>query len=202
MSKFIKDFDGFVNEENSFIDSIGSVFSNLGQGFTDTIKKKITAAMLSRLGIKEDGVFTVFVQEFVDEIPIKDYPMFLTGDFDMKYWAPKIVNSFMGFISREGLDPLIEKMGFEKTGWIASTLRETLQNEMKKEKFEKGLINFLLSFSGEGMGDEINKSLSTGDREKISSSLYDVAKKQSTESDKSSGGSLDNILSVFGATKK
>ena len=201
MSKFIKDFDGFVNEENSFIDSIGSVFSNLGQGFTDTIKKKITAAMLSRLGIKEDGVFTVFVQEFVDEIPIKDYPMFLTGDFDMKYWAPKIVNSFMGFISREGLDPLIEKMGFEKTGWIASTLRETLQNEMKKEKFEKGLINFLLSFSGEGMGDEINKSLSTGDREKISSSLYDVAKKQSTESDKSSG-SLDNILSVFGATKK
>lgn len=93
-------------------------------------------------------------------------------------------------------------MGFEKTGWIASTLRETLQNRMKRENFEKGLMNFLLSFSGEGMGDEINKSLSADDREKISSSLYDVAKKQSKETDKSSSGALDNILSVFGATKK
>jgi hypothetical protein len=75
---------------------------------------------------------------------------------------------------------------------------------MKKEKFEENLVKLLTSLSGEGMGDEINKSLTPDQREKISGSLYDVAKKQTQQDtkDSSSGGALDSILSVFGASKK
>jgi hypothetical protein len=207
MSKFIKDFDGFLNEdkiEESILDTITSAFTSLGKGITDTIKQKVAAAMLAKLGIKEDSVWSVFIQEFVDEIPLSDYPLFLKGDFDMKYWAPKIVKSFSAFLMREGLDNLAAKMGFDNKGWIYSTLRETLENEMKKEKFEENLVKLLTSLSGEGMGDEINKSLTPDQREKISGSLYDVAKKQTQQDtkDSSSGGALDSILSVFGASKK
>ncbi len=207
MSKFIKDFDGFLNEdkiEESILDTITSAFTSLGSGLTDVIKQKIAAAMLAKLGIKEDSVWSVFVQEFVDKIPLKDYPLFLKGDFDMKYWAPKIADSFISFLMRKGIDNLATQMGFDNKGWIYETLRETLENEMEKEKFKQKITELLVTISGKGMGDDINKSLTPDQREKISGSLYDIAKKQSQvdTKDKSSGGALDSILSVFGASKK
>jgi hypothetical protein len=177
MSKIKKLEEFELNEDfslsnigNSIMGLVGKALPVLGGGFVKTIKQKITAIILEKVGIKEKSTLSVLVQEFVDQIPPADLPGILTGEkANAEYLAPKMAAFLQEFIQRKGLDSLAEQMGIETTGWLYSTIRESIQGEIGKEKLTKLFLSLFGSMPH--VGSTAINSLDPADKGKFSDAL-------------------------------
>lgn len=160
MSKIIKDFNSFsaenTNEAFEWSD-LGNMFSGIvgfaGEGLRKTIKQKVAASLMERLGIEENSTLSVLVQEVVDQIPVKDYPALFTGEkANVEYLAPLMSKTLQEFIQRKGIDTLAQQLGIKTNGWLYSTLREGLQSENGRKIMEDMLIS---AFGGKGADGSI-----------------------------------------------
>ena len=140
--KKLKDFS--LNEDFSLSGLLSSVLPSLGQGFIKTLKQKIVGSLLDKFGILEDSTLSVLVQEFVDTIPVADIPKIITGDnVNVEYFAPKLAEFVQDTVQRKGLDTIAKGIGIDPTGWIYSTIRNTIQGQMGKEKLTKFFLEVL-----------------------------------------------------------
>ena len=154
MSKIIKDFDSFSaeNTNESFEwNDLGNFFSGIlgfaGEGLRKTIKQKVAASLMEKIGVEENSTLSVLIQEVVDQIPVKDYPALFTGEkANVEYLAPLMSKTIQEFIQRKGIDTLAQQMGIKVNGWLYSTLREGLQSENGRKIIEDMLIS---AFGGE-----------------------------------------------------
>lgn len=199
MSRAVKNFDSF-SEENRInemwgIDDIkgmlGKVIPTLGEGFTKTLKQKLAATLMKKFGILEKSDLSAVVQEIVDAVPVADIPDIISGNkTDSNYWAPIVAQAIQEFIQRKGLDPLFEKIGIDPNGWIASTIRESMQTQLGKDKL-KNMI--LFAFNGAvGVGkDAVSLGSSTLD------SLDPEHKDQLTSAFSKAAGQVRPTYSTF-----
>lgn len=205
----VKKFEEFssVNEEFSF-DSLknflGGLLPSLGSGFTKTLKQKLAAVILEKFGIEENSELSIIVQEFVDQIPPTDIPGIISGEkATPEYFAPRMAGFVQEYVQRKGLDTIATKLGIKPTGWIYSTLRETLQEQIGKERLTKFFLQLFGSETA-GIGKEALMGLDPKSKEMFSSALYQRAgqgyskpsgiKQQQTGS-KSSWGGFEDFFS-------
>lgn len=205
----VKKFEEFssVNEEFSLggvKDFLGGLLPSLGSGFTKTLKQKLAAVILEKFGIEENSELSVIVQEFVDQIPPTDIPGIISGEkATPEYFAPRMAGFVQEYVQRKGLDNIAAKIGINTTGWIYSTLRETLQDQIGKEKLTK---LFLELFGAETsvIGKEALMGLDPKSKEMFSSALNQRASqgyykssgiKQTSSGSKSDFGGLGDFFS-------
>jgi hypothetical protein len=184
MSRIIKDLNSFsheseLNEEFNWGNALSSVMGIAGTGFQKTIKEKIAAVILEKIGILEDTILSQIVQEVVDQIPFKDYPAILTGEkANVEYLAPKMTQAITEFFERRGLDPIAQQIGIDPKGWLYSTIRNGLQSPQGKEKLKSFFIE---AFGGKDAKGSVARDafsdLPKADKDKISD---EVEKKLST----------------------
>jgi len=172
----VKKFEEFssVNEEFS-LDSVknflGGLLPSLGSGFTKTLKQKLAAVILEKFGIEENSELSVIVQEFVDQIPPTDIPGIISGEkATPEYFAPRMAGFVQEYVQRKGLDNIAAKLGISTTGWIYSTLRETLQEQIGKEKLTKFFLD-LFGAETSVIGKEALMGLDPKSKEMFSSAI-------------------------------
>jgi hypothetical protein len=210
MSRIIKDFDSFSEEETNeafqFSDLSG-FFNGLlgfaGEGLRKTIKQKLAAKLMEQLGVEENSNMSVIVQEVIDQIPINDYPKLLTGEkANVEYLAPMMAKALQEFIQRKGLDTLATQMGIKPNGWLYSTLREGLQSEKGKAIIEHALIDAFGGKDAKGsVGMDALASLNPSDKAQLSNIAKNKAaqfygKSSSTPQSSNNKGAMD-YLSTF-----
>jgi hypothetical protein len=173
-----------INESNWF----SSLLSKTYTGFTDVIKGKVVAFLLNFLGIGEGSIFSKLVQNFVEQIPLSDYPkIFFKKKVDSKYLSPKAAKATVEFLSEVGLDGVAEKLGIDPKGYIYRTISEMISNEVSRNKFQENLEIFYfnvfnsLSFSDGKFGN----TFSSNEKNKIGSELQKAARKKAEETGKS-----------------
>ena len=212
MSKIIKDFDSFskeqVNEEfslKSVGDFLGGIASFAGAGLTKTIKQKIAASLMEKLGVEENSLFSTIIQEVVDKIEVKDYPGLFTGEnANVEYLAPRMAKAIQELIQRKGLDGVAQQIGLKTDGLLYSTIREGIQDSIQSGKGEKIIEDMIIAaFGGKNAkGSVARDAISSLDpREK--SQLTDAVKKNAdkfygkTDSKQSEEGFGDYISSFW-----
>lgn len=184
-----------INEGfEDFLGYIGGGLGSIATSISDVFKAKVTAYLLSMLGIKEESIFSKLVQNFVEQIPVKDYfVILLQGKAKAGYLAPKAADATMEFLVEIGLDGIAEKLGIDPKGLVYRTIAELFSNEMKREKFRRSLENFYLeAFTGfeAPSKDELSKDLTPFERSKMEK----VLKPQGVNTEKS-GNVVDDFLS-------
>lgn len=186
MSKIIKDFDSFsaenTNEAFEWSD-LGNMFSGIvgfaGEGLRKTIKQKVAASLMERLGIEENSTLSVLIQEVVDQIPVKDYPALFTGEkANVEYLAPLMSKTLQEFIQRKGIDTLAQQLGITTNGWLYSTLREGLQSENGRKIMEDMLIS---AFGGKGAKGSIARDAISDLDPRSKGELADVIKNKASQ---------------------
>lgn len=205
MTKIVK-LDEFqhVNEELSMGELLfGKVIPFMGEGFIKTLKQKIAAILMEKIGILEDSKFSIIVQELVDAIPAKDIPGLITGEkANAEYLAPKLAQACQEYIQRKGLDSLFEPFGIDPNGWLASTVREGLQSEIGQEKLEAFFISAL---GGEKLLTGALSKLDPKDKDAVNSALVQQAAKmyptkvEGKGSTSGSGTQSPGIMDTLGA---
>jgi hypothetical protein len=169
MSRIQKLKDYKINEEFNWSGVLSSVFPMLGGAFQDTIKTKITAALMEKIGLAEGSLLSAFVQEFVAEIPVGDYPSILSGDnMNGDYWAPKLSDFARRFVERKGIDTIAEKMGIKPNGLASAYFRNLL---LSKEGQDKLTSMFAQILGSSHIGKEALSNLSSSDKTKLSDVL-------------------------------
>jgi hypothetical protein len=216
MSRIIKDFNSFkesqVNEEFQWSD-VGNFFSGIlgfaGEGLRKTIKQKVAASLMERLGVEENSIFSTIIQEVVDQIPVKDYPELFTGEkANVEYLAPMMSKAIQELIQRKGIDGIAQQLGLKTDGWLFSTIREGLQSEKGRENIEAMLI---AAFGGkDARGSVARDAISTLDpRDK--DKLADVVKQRADkfygkpgekEEDKGFGDYISSFWNVLTGNKQ
>jgi hypothetical protein len=184
-----------MNEDlKDFFGSIGSGFSSIATSIGDVFKAKVTAYLLSMLGINEDSIFSKLVQNFIEQIPVTDYFIIIfQGKAKAGYLAPKAADATMEFLVEMGLDGIAEKLGIDNKGLIYKTISELFSNQVKREQFRKSLEKFYLeAFTGfqPESQDQFAKNLTPSERSKMESALQS----KSGQSEKS-GNMVDDFLS-------
>lgn len=184
-----------INEGfEDFLNYIGGGLGSIATSISDVFKAKVTAYLLSMLGIKEESIFSKLVQNFIEQIPVKDYfVILLQGKAKAGYLAPKAADATMEFLVEIGLDGIAEKLGIDTKGLIYRTIAELFSNEVKREKFRKSLEKFYLeAFTGfqSPTEDELSKDLTPLERSKMEK----VLKPQGLGTGKS-GNVIDDFLS-------
>lgn len=183
MSRIIKDFDSFskesVNEDFKW-DDVGNFFSGIlgfaGEGLKKTIKQKVAASLMEKLGVEENSTLSVLIQEVVDQIPVKDYPDLFTGEkANVEYLAPLMSKTIQEFIQRKGIDTLAQQLGIKVNGWLYSTLREGLQSEKGREILENMLIS---AFGGKDAKGSVARDAIASLDPKDKAQLTDVVRKK------------------------
>jgi hypothetical protein len=213
MSK-LKKFEDFSssseNIQESLFDDLGGMLGKvipfLGTGLTKTIKQKISAALLEKIGIKENSTFSTIIQEVVDSIELKEMPGLLTGEnANADFLAPRLAQAVQEYIQRKGLDSLVVPLGIEPNGWMYSTIRESLQGELGKEK----LTNlFLGALGSDSIGAEALSKLDPNSKDQLKDTLAQKLAKEypykgsgtnssSTTGSESKGGFFDTLSSVW-----
>lgn len=182
----------------------GKVLPFLGEGFIKTLKQKIAAILMEKIGILEDSKFSIIIQELVDSIPAKDLPGLITGEkANAEYLAPKLAQACQEYIQRKGLDSLFEPFGINPNGWLASTIREGIQSEIGQERLEAFFISAL---GGERLLTGALAKLDPEDRKAVDSALVQqAAKSYPTQIKKASGqgntgsglGVMDTLSSIW-----
>lgn len=221
----VKSFEDFsfedrVNEDNSVWDDItgflGRIIPSLGEGFTRTIKQKVSAAIIEKIGVREDTTLSALVQEIVASIPVADLPGIITGSkANAEYLAPLLAEATQNFIQRKGLENLMQPLGAEPNGWLVATIRNSIQGEIGKDRLEKMYAELLGS---ESLTPSVMSKFSDEEKQKLSGDLAQQAMRaypttakglQSTpgqgSTDKRTGDfeSLTNFFSgMFGGEKK
>ena len=201
MSRIIKDFDSFSNNpvnEDFSLGKLGDIFGGLlnfaGEGLKRTIKQKVAAGLMEKLGIAENSTLSVLIQEVIEKIELKDYPDLLTGEkANVEYFAPLMAKAIQEFIQRKGIDTLASELGIKPNGWLYSTIREGLLSEKGKAAIESTLVS---AFGGRDASGSIARdaisNLDQKDKLKISDALGKKIKEihgESTSPDMTSGKS-------------
>jgi hypothetical protein len=199
MSSIITPFSEFEPEENlNESNWFSSLISKTWTGFTDVITTKVAAYLLKFLGIGETSIFSKLVQNFVEQIPLSDYPkIFFKKKADSKYLAPKAADATIEFLTDVGLDGVAEKLGIEPTGYIYRTINEMISNETKRKGFRENLEVFYLNlFSSLSFSDgKFGNTFSSSEKNKIGSEIQKAARKQVEETGKSKiEGSAEALL--------
>lgn len=180
MPNRIKKLDEYkVNEDFDIGSILSSVFPILGGAFADTIKGKITAALLEKIGLVEGSLLSTFFQEFVIEIPVGDYPRILSGDSDANYWAPKLSDFARRFIERKGIDTIAEKMGIKPTGLAFTYFRNIF---LSKEGQDKLTAFFASVIGASDIGGEALKNLNPSEKSKLADIISKRMEKQGSVS--------------------
>jgi hypothetical protein len=183
-----------ISEEWDFLGSVKSGLSSITSSIGDVFKAKVTAYLLSMLGIKEESIFSRLVQNFVEQIPVTDYFVILfQGKAKAGYLAPKAADATMEFLVEMGLDGIAEKLGIDNKGLVYRTIAELFSNQVKREEFRKKLEQFYLeAFTGfqPESEDEFSKNLSPLERSKMESALRNKSDNQGK-----SGNVVDDFLS-------
>ena len=185
---------------------LGKVIPFLGTGLTKTIKQKISASLLEKIGVKENSVFSTIIQEVVDSIELKEMPGLLTGDnANADFLAPRLAQAVQEYIQRKGLDSLVVPLGVNPNGWMYSTIREGLQGELGKEK----LTSFFLGALGsDSIGAEALSKLDPSSKDQLKDTLAQKLAKEypyknsrtgssGSKSSGSGGGFFDTLSSVW-----
>lgn len=205
MSSIIKNFDDFQNEKGlDESNMFSSLFSKATTAVTDVITTKITAYLLNLLGISEKSIFSTLVQEFIEQIPIKDYiTVFFGRKVDSNYLAPKAADATMEFLTREGFDGIAKNLGIEEDGFIYRTITEMISNEVKSKEFREKLEKFYFeAFNTFGFGGEFIDTFSRTEKTKVANEFQKLASKQAEEIKGSSSqdqnqGYADNLINSF-----
>jgi hypothetical protein len=200
----IKKFEDFpydpspINE--GFLDDVtgimGKIIPFLGTGFIKTIKQKLAATLLEKLGILENTAASTIVQELVDSIEVKEMPGLLTGEnANAEFLAPRLAQAVQEYIQRKGFDSLYTPFGIDPNGWLASTIREGFQEELGKEK----LTNFFLKVLGsEPIGKDLISKLDSKNKDKFKDALsQQLAKEYPTKVKSSSGSGFMSSMGSF-----
>jgi hypothetical protein len=173
LKKFEDFSSGSENIQESLFDDLGGMLGKvipfLGTGLTKTIKQKITASLLEKIGVKENSTFSTIIQEVVDSIELKEMPGLLTGEnANADFLAPRLAQAVQEYIQRKGLDSLVVPLGVDPNGWMYSTIRESLQGELGKEK----LTNFFLGALGsDSIGAEALSKLDPNSKDQLKDTL-------------------------------
>jgi hypothetical protein len=182
MTRIVKDFDSFYNEEPIHEDFdimglLGKTIGYLGDGFIDTIKQKFAAMLMEKLGIREKSIASEFVQQVVSSIDMKEWPGILSGENDnKKFFIPKIAEAIQYTLERKGFEGIANSIGLESEGLIMRTLINTIQNKATgKAKIEKFLFDL---FGDENVGGNIISSLDSKDKQQFSDALSKAASKK------------------------
>jgi hypothetical protein len=179
----VKSFEDFSSKgsriDESIFDDILGMFGKLlpvaGEGFIRTIKQKISAAIIEKIGVKENSMLSGFVQEVVASIPVKDIPGIITGSkTNTEYLVPLLAESTQNFIQRKGLEQLLEPLGAEPNGWLVATIRNAIQGEIGKKNLEKMFTSLL---GAEPFSNSVMDKFSPEEKEQLSGSLAQQAMK-------------------------
>jgi hypothetical protein len=201
----IKKFEDFPYNQESvnegFLDDVTSIIGKmvpfLGTGFIKTIKQKLAATLLEKLGIMENTAASTIIQELVDAIEVKEMPGLLTGEnANAEFLAPRLAQAVQEYIQRKGFDSLYVPFGIDPNGWLASTIREGFQEEVGKERLTKF---FLKALGGEPIGKELVNKLDPKDKNQIKDALSrQLAKEYPTKSKSGSeSGFMDTVGSIW-----
>jgi|JI10StandDraft_1071094.scaffolds.fasta_scaffold00207_13 hypothetical protein len=182
MTRIVKDFDSFSNEEQIHEDFdvmglLGKTIGYLGDGFIDTIKQKFVAMLMEKLGIREKSIASEFLQQVVSSIDMKEWPGILSGDNrNMKFFIPKIAEAIQFTLERKGFEGITDSIGLEPNGLIVRTIVNTIQDKATgKERIEKFLFDL---FGEENVGGNLISSLDKKDKQQFSDALSKVAGKR------------------------
>jgi hypothetical protein len=194
-------------DENIDISGIlGKVIPSLGTGFIKTLKQKLAAVLMEKIGVKENSKFSIIIQELVDSIEFKEMPGLITGEnANAEFLAPRLAQAVQEYIQRKGMDSLIEPFGLEPNGWMYSTIRESLQGELGKEKLT---AFFMSAFSDEPIGAKTISSLSDKEKEAFKGEFLQKASKAyptsasarnitSDKKENGGGGVLDTLSGIW-----
>ena len=205
MANNIKSFEDFKSEsvnENWFSDSLSGLLGYAGNAFSDVLKGKASAYLLSFFGIGEQSIFSKLVQNFVEQIPVADLTKIIfAGKANSAYLAPKMADASIEFLTEKGLDGIAQDLGIEQDGWIYRTISEMLTNQVRREDFRNSLEEFYLqAFNGfEGASDkeDFMRSLSSTEERTLRSGIDRVvgAKGEDVDVDRSSGDFVSDFLS-------
>jgi len=187
--------EGFLDDVTSII---GKMVPFLGTGFIKTIKQKLAATLLEKLGIMENTAASTIVQELVDSIEVKEMPGLLTGEnANAEFLAPRLAKAVQEYIQRKGFDSLYAPFGIDPNGWLASTIRESFQEEVGKER----LTNFFLKALGsEPVGRDLIGKLDDKSKDQFKDALSQQLAKEYPTKVKSEGGSkgfMDTVGSIW-----
>jgi hypothetical protein len=200
----LKSFSEFekkkLNEADLFSwDSAKNLFGKGLDAISDVVKAKVTAQLLEKLGIKEGSIFSKLVENFVETIPVGDYySLLFKGKASASYLAPKAAQATVEFLQEKGLDGIAQALGIDEKGLIYRSISEMISNETSKGEFKKTLEEFYLGIFGgfESISpEELKKSLTSSEKEKISSNLVQAAK--SSGADVDDAESKDGLLNAF-----
>lgn len=190
MSK-IKSFEDFSHDSNKvnedLISDVNSIFGRmlplLGTGFVKTVKQKLAASLLEKLGISENTEASTIIQEVVDAIEIKEIPGLLTGkNANAQFLAPRLAQAVQEYIQRKGFDSLYTQFGIMPNGWLASIIRESLQERMGKENLTKFFLKVL---GEEPVAKDVMNKLDAESKEKMKDVLSQQLVKEYPEKVKS-----------------
>ena len=186
----VKSFSEFinkpVNEADLFSwDTVTSLFGKGLDAVSDVVKGKVTAILLSKLGIKEGTIFEKLVENFVETIPVKDYySLVFKGKASAPYLAPKAAQATMEFLQEKGLDGIAQALGIDEKGLIYRTVSEMISKETTKGDFSKTLEQFYLEIFG-GIEptsvEQFKKDLSSQEKNQIMTTLEQTAKSQGAD---------------------
>jgi hypothetical protein len=209
-SEFRKDVSPSQNNHTELNEGIGDwlgqTFGSLWGGAKDLLTKKITAHLLSKLGIEEGSIFAELVSKFVQQIPISDYyGLLFDSKLNAKYLAPKMAEAAMEFIAGGGYDGIAQSLGFNRDGLIYQLLKETFTNEAAKLNFKKNLENFFLSvFQGfpSTSSTEFEKSLTKAEKSTLTKPILQTARDRGIKIDQSAGKEGDILTNFLSNMKK
>lgn len=188
-----------INESNWFSGLLTKTYA----GFTDVVTGKVVSYLLKLLGIGEGSIFSKLVQNFVEQIPISDYPKILfSGKVDAKYLAPKAADATIEFLNEKGLDGVAKDLKIDPNGYIYRTISEMLSNEARRSNFRDSLERFYLStFNSLSFSDgEFGSTFSPNEKNKLGTELQSAARKQAEATGKTKiEGDAESLLnSLFG----
>jgi hypothetical protein len=205
MANNIKSFEDFKSEsvnENWFSDGLSGLLGYAGNAFSDVLKGKASAYLLSFFGIGEQSIFSKLVQNFVEQIPVADLTKIIfAGKANSAYLAPKMADATIEFLTEKGLDGIAQDLGIEQDGWIYRTISEMLANQARREDFRNSLESFYLQafngFEGAADKDDFMKSLSSTEERTLKSGIDRVIDVRDKEVDmnKPAGDLVSDFLS-------
>lgn len=183
MANNIKSFEDFKSSGVSDVNEnwVSDLLGYAGGAFSDVLKGKASAYLMSFFGIGEQSIFSKLVQNFVEQIPIADLTKIIfAGKANSAYLAPKMADATIEFLSEKGLDGIAQDLHIEPSGWIYRTLSEIISNQARRENFRESLVRFYLQafngFESPDM-DEFKNSLSPMETRSLERGLEDVARR-------------------------
>jgi hypothetical protein len=201
MTNNIKSFDDFrskpLNES-----WLSNLLGSAGDAFSDVLKSKASAYLLSFFGINERSIFSKLVQNFVEQIPVADLTKIIfAGKANSAYLAPKMADASIEFLTEKGIDGIAEDLGIDPSGWIYRTISEMLSNEIKRNNFRNSLEDFYLQalngFQGASDKEDFVKSLSPVEKRKLKTGIDRIASSQDKKilKDKPAGDLITDFFS-------